>query len=67
MVAALLVSPIAHEWFAKRSVVGEAGADAIARFDHVLHHNFPTFGKCVEVVPKECFKALRTRLYSAAF
>ena len=47
------VGPVAHEWLAKGSVVGEAGADAIALFDHVLHHDFG-IGKCVEVVPKEC-------------
>jgi hypothetical protein len=56
------VGPIAHEWLAKDSVVGEAGADAITLFDHVLHHNFRV-GKCVEVVPKECFNARRARLY----
>ena len=56
------VGPIAHEWLAKGSVVGEAGADAIALFDHVLHHNFRV-GKGFEVVPKECFNARRARLY----
>src|SRR5262245_43596863 len=56
------IGPVAHEWLAKGSVVGEAGADAIARFDQVLHHNFRV-GKCVEVVPKECFNARRTGLY----
>jgi len=57
-----IVGQIAHEWLAKGSVVGEAGADAIALFDHVIHRNFRV-GKCAEVVPKECFNARRARLY----
>ncbi len=56
------IGPIAHEWIAKGSAVGEAGADAVTLFDHVIHHNFRV-GKRVEVVPKECFNARRTRLY----
>ena len=57
------VGPIAHERLAKGSVVGKAGAYAIALFDHVLHYNFGV-GKCVEEVPKECFNARRARLYA---
>ena len=53
---------ITHEGVAESSAVREAGADAIALFDHVLHHHFRV-GKCVEVVPKECFNAHWTRLY----
>jgi len=56
------VGAIAHEGLAKGPVVGKAGAYAITLFDHVLHYNFRV-GKCVEVVPKECFNARRARLY----
>jgi hypothetical protein len=39
-----------------------AGADAVALLDHILHHNF-NIGKCVQVVPKECLDAGRSRLH----
>src|SRR5262249_11842613 len=56
------IGPITHERLAKGSVVSEAGADAIALFDHVIHDNFRV-RKCVEVVPKECLNARRAGLY----
>jgi hypothetical protein len=42
--------------FVKGTVVRKAGADAVALFYYVLHHNFG-IGKCVEVVSKERFDA----------
>ena len=56
------IRPVAHKWVRKGSVVREAGADAVALFDYLLHHDF-SIGKCVKVVPKECFDAGWSRLH----